>query len=68
VFRCRPFVVVAEGGGYVPAAYAAILRLGLFDKVSVCGMLGAEMMIPPVAFALMASRRVRILWHNDSAF
>jgi hypothetical protein len=31
-------------------------------------MLGAEMMIPPVAFALMASRRVRILWHNDSAF
>lgn len=62
-----PLVVVVEGGPDVLAAYAAIHRLGLLDKVSVCGMLGAGMRIPPGALASMAGRRVRILQHNDSA-
>lgn len=62
-----PLVVVVEGGPDVLAAYAAIQRLGLLDKVSVCGMLGAGMRIPPGALASMAGRRVRILQHNDSA-
>jgi hypothetical protein len=62
-----PSVVVVEGGPDVLAAYAAIHRLGLLDKVSVCGMLGAGMRIPQGALASMAGRRVRILQHNDSA-
>ena len=62
-----PLVVVVEGGPDVLAAYAAIHRLGLLDEVSVCGMLGAGMRIPPGALASMAGRRVRILQHNDSA-
>jgi hypothetical protein len=62
-----PLVVVVEGGPDVLAAYAAIHRLGLLDKVSVCGVLGAGMRIPPGAIASMAGRRVRILQHNDSA-
>lgn len=62
-----PFVVIVEGGPDVLAAYAAIHRLGLLDSVSVCGMLGAGMKIPPGALGSMSGRRVRILQHNDSA-
>jgi hypothetical protein len=62
-----PFVVIVEGGPDVLAAYAAIHRLGLLDRVSVCGMLGAGMKIPPGALGSMAGRRVRVLQHNDSA-
>jgi hypothetical protein len=62
-----PFIVVVEGGPDIIAAYAVIYGLGLLDKVSVCGMLGAGMKIPACALAAMAGRRVRILQHNDSA-
>lgn len=62
-----PLVVVVEGGPDVLAAYAAIFRLGLLFKVSVCGILGAGIRIPSCAMASMANRRVRILQHNDSA-
>jgi hypothetical protein len=62
-----PMVVILEGGPDVLAAYSAIYRLGLLDKVSVCGMLGAGLKIPSNALAAMAGRRVRILQHNDTA-
>jgi hypothetical protein len=62
-----PLVVVVEGGPDVLAAYAAIQRLGLLDKVSICGMLGAGMRIPQFALEAIAGRRTRILQHNDTA-
>jgi hypothetical protein len=62
-----PLVVFVEGGPDVLAAYAAIHRLGLLDRVSVCGVLGAGMRIPQFALEAIAGRRVRILQHNDSA-
>ena len=62
-----PLVVLVEGGPDVLAAYSAIHRLGLLDRVQVCGMLGASLKLPSSAVATFRNRKTRILQHNDKA-
>ena len=56
-----PLVVLVEGGPDVLAAYSTIHRLGLLDRVQVCGMLGASLKLPSSAVATFRNRKTRIL-------